>query len=140
MHNVTFDVDYAKAILLQLQCISEVPDLFSGLKDTLIFVACQSKTANLRSKSLKCISKMIKKRPENILDAKIKRVIVSRAHDLSVCTRESALDMLQQFFKGNNSREEDNKEEMIKKFTQMYLTLIIERAKDKSHLVRKKVI
>ena len=94
MHSVTIDVEYAKSLLLQLQSVTEVPDLSQGLKDTMIYVACNARTATLRSRALKSISKMIKLRPESVLDEKIATVVTYRAADPSVVTRESALDLL----------------------------------------------
>lgn len=67
MRNVTFCVDYAKALLLQLNHLTELPDLLKGLKDTLIFVACTSKAATIRAKAMKSISKVIKFHPERAL-------------------------------------------------------------------------
>ena len=75
--------------------VTDVSDLYSGLKDTLIFVACAGKTATLRSKALKSISKVIKVNPESVIDDKIKKVISHASQDsTSVVTREGALDML----------------------------------------------
>lgn len=57
--------------------------------------------------------------------------------------RESALDMLQQYFRSSQQlvlmkQTEGNHD--VAKFTSMYLKLIVEKASDKSHLVRRKVI
>ena len=77
-----------------------MPDLLKGLKDTLIYVAYTSKTAIIRAKAMKSISKLIKLHPEaSLLDDKIQSLISARLSDVSVVTRESALDMLSQFFK-----------------------------------------
>lgn len=72
MHNVTFSVEYAKALLLQLYHLTDIPDLLRGLKDTLIFVSCNSKTATQRAKAMKSISKVIRLHPhESLLDETI---------------------------------------------------------------------
>ena len=99
-------------------------------------MACTYTSATLRAKALKAISRLIKTTPESILDDKIATVVCLRAVDSSVVTRESALDMLSQFFKGSNLQSEG----ALSRFTAMYLRLIVERASDKSHMVRRKVI
>ena len=90
---VTIDVWYAKALLKKLY-EQDIKDIALGLKDTLILVACTANSAILRAKSLKVINKVIKLRPESILDEKISNLLYLKARDSSVLARESALDML----------------------------------------------
>lgn len=57
--------------------------------------------------------------------------------------RESALDMLQQYFRSSQQlvlMKQTDRNHDVAKFTSMYLKLIVEKASDKSHLVRRKVI
>ena len=91
-------MNYAKALLLKLSEF-DLEAIFTGLKDTVILVACQASTATLRAKSLKIVSQIIKVNPSYVLDEKIKNMLHLRAADTSVVARESALDLLFQYLR-----------------------------------------
>ena len=102
---LSFDVDYAKALLLQMNCISEIPDLFRALINILLVLSSSSKKAIVRGKALKAICKIIRLRPENLIEDGIQQIVKLRVKDSNTFTRESALDLLHQFFAKANSTE-----------------------------------
>ena len=95
--DLTFSPEYAKAVLLKVTYLCELPDLFTAMKDILIFVACRSRLATLRSKALKAIRALIKSEHTLLLDVGIQNLISSRISDPSSVTREAAIDLLLQF-------------------------------------------
>ena len=121
--DITFSSDYAQAILLRVTDICDLRDLFTVLKEILIFVACKSKLATLRSKALKAIKATIKLQPTLLLDQGIQQVISHRISDQSSIAREAAIDLLLTFF----SEKQD-----YDKFIKVYLPLILQRSSDKS--------
>lgn len=133
-----FEVQYAKALFLKI-FEKDLIDIGAGLKDTLILISFSAKTASLRSRGLKAIGKLIRQQRDIILDEKIQSLLHLRARDTSVVARESTLEMLQQFL-GRKSPQSQANDASLKKFLAVYLRLIVEKAGDKSHLVRRKVI
>ena len=79
--DIPFHVDYAKSLLLRLTCIRDIPDMFTALIKGLLSVAKSSKKAVVKGKALKAICKIIKQRPENILDEDIQIIIKLRLKD-----------------------------------------------------------
>ena len=68
---ITFDVSYAKALFRQVNCLQEIGDLYTGLKNSLVWVSGEQKLATLRAKALKGIKQIIKLEPANLLDEMI---------------------------------------------------------------------
>ena len=102
---LSFNVDYAKALMLQMNCIVEIPDLFRALINILLCLSSSSKKAIARGKALKAICKIIRLKPENLMEDGIQKIIKLRVDDSNTYTRESALDLLYQFFSKSNSTE-----------------------------------
>ena len=89
-----FNVDYAKALLLQMNCVNEIPALFRAMINILLCLSSSSKKSIVRGKALKAISKIIRLRPENLMDTGIQSIVKLRVTDSNTFTRESALDLL----------------------------------------------
>ena len=95
--DLNFSPEYAKAVFLKVTYLCELPDLFTAMKDILIFVACRSRLATLRSKALKAIKALIKQEYKLLLDSGVQSLVSSRMSDPSSVTREAAIDLLLQF-------------------------------------------
>lgn len=132
---VTFSPDYAKAILLKVAYLCELPDLFKAMKDILILVACKSKLATLRSKALKAIRAVIKAQPDLMLDQGIQNLVTVRMQDQSTVAREATVDLLVQFL----TDKQDKELASMDRFVDFYLPLILQRSADRSQMVRRKV-
>lgn len=93
--SLTWNVEFARAILSSQSYLTEMKDVFQALKSILICVS-YSKQATLRQKSMKIIKALIKTDPLNMLqDVNIQLIIQLRVEDISSVTRESALDIIQ---------------------------------------------
>ena len=102
---LTFNVEYAKALMLKMNCVSEIPSLFKAIINILLFLSHSSKKSLVRGKALKPICKIIRIKPENLMEKGIQQIIKLRVKDTNTFTRESALDMLHQFFLKANQTE-----------------------------------
>ena len=65
---LSFNVDYAKALMLKMNCISEIPSLFKAMINILLYLSHSSKKSIVRGKALKPICKIIKLKPENLIE------------------------------------------------------------------------
>jgi len=130
--DITFSPEFAKAIYLKVTYVCELPDLFRAMKDILIFVACKSKLATLRSKALKAVKAVVKAQPTLLMDDGIKSLIAVRISDPSTVTREAAIELLMQYFTAKALSEPGQ-------FIDLYLPIILSRSSDRSQMVRRKV-
>ena len=118
----------------QVEMQNHLKDLGSGLKNMLMCLS-YSKQGTLRNKVIKILKKMIKQKPQEMLeDEQVHELLKLRITDVSSLTRESILDIIY-----------SNLDSMIgfvdPKVVDLYISLVIQRADQDDNLsVRKRVI
>lgn len=108
-------------------CESELSDLFSGMKGTLLCMS-YARQATIKQRCMTVIKQLIRENPRDMLaDQAVTQIIRERLQDPSAITRESALDLLLKNLEDLASDE--------------YVAMVIDRAHfDKNVTVRKKII